>query len=240
MHPIYDVDPSNPAFNPFTWYNLVGAAGCVSWVVAYVLIVRQCFRQRTYGLPMVAICMNFAWELMASFVFPNPVALWHLFDRLWLGIDVLLVYQLLRFGRSQQPVPEVQRNFFVVVALTFGLAAWGQYTFVATYADRLGLVVAFMINLIMSVQFVFFFVSRTRLNGGRGISRWAAVFKMIGTAFTSIECHYVVRLINPELNGLSFLTFLSIAIFAFDALYVLLAFRGAPAPFDSIMPAPAS
>jgi hypothetical protein len=222
MHPLYSVDPTNPAFNPLTWYNLIGAGGCVFWVLAYLFILKRCFADRTYGLPLVAICLNFGWELLASFVLPNPVALWHAFDRIWLLVDVVLVYQLFRWGRKEQQIPEIARFFPAVVVITFALGLWGQYAFVATYRDRLGLVGAFGVNLIMSVLFVFFYFARR--GSGRGLSRAGAVCKMLGTLGTSIECHWVVRLIDPELPSLAFLSFLCISIFLFDALYVFLLF----------------
>jgi hypothetical protein len=220
MHPIYDVDPSNPAFNILTWYNLVGAGGCVFWIAAYVLILKTCFRDRTYGLPLIAICLNFGWELLASFVFPNPVWLWHTFDRIWLAVDVVLAYQLLRWGRAEQTLPELKRYFYWIVAGTFAIGAWGQYAFVDSYRDRLGLIAAFGVNLIMSIAFVgFYFARRTSM---RGISKAGAVCKMLGTLGTSIECHVVVRLIDPELRDLAFLNFLSVTIFLVDCLYIYL------------------
>ncbi|MBL8948880.1 MAG: hypothetical protein JNK45_37255, partial [Myxococcales bacterium] len=85
MHPIYDFSGADPrAFDPWAWFNLVGAAGCVCWVVAYLAIIRTSHRDRANGLPMVAVGLNVSWELLASFWFPNPVALWHAFDRIWL------------------------------------------------------------------------------------------------------------------------------------------------------------
>lgn len=228
MHPIYSLDPSNPAFNPLTWYNVIGAAGCVFWVLAYLFILKRCFTDQTYGLPLVAICLNFGWELLASFVLPNPVALWHFFDRAWLVIDVVLVYQLLRFGKKEQTIPELARYFPWVVIVTFALGVWGQYTFVESYTDRLGLVGAFGVNLIMSVMFVFFYFARRE--SGRGLSVPGAVCKMLGTLGTSIECHYVVKSIDPEMPSLAFLTFLCVTIFLFDCLYIaLVALKPMPA-----------
>ena len=86
---------------------------------------------------------------------------------------------------------------------------------------------AFGVNLVMSVLFVFFYFARRET--GRGISRAGAVFKLLGTLGTSIECHWVVRSIDPEMSSLAFLNFLSIAIFLFDGLYVFLVFRPPPA-----------
>ena len=40
------------------------------WVIAYGLIMIQCFRQRTYGLPLVAIAMNITWEVQYGLITP--------------------------------------------------------------------------------------------------------------------------------------------------------------------------
>lgn len=224
MHPLYTFDGIDPrAFDLLAWFNLVGAAGCICWVVAYVLIVRRSHLDRANGLPMVAVALNFSWEILASFVFPNPVALWHTFDRVWLAVDVVIVWQTLRYGAAFQRIPEIRRHFTVVFFVVFALGLVGQYTFVADYPDRLGLVVAFMINLVMSILFVIMYFDRR--DDRRGISVGGAWFKMLGTLGTSIECHVVVRLADPELHGLGFLTFLCVTIFAVDCLYIWLVSR---------------
>lgn len=221
MHPLYGFENVDPrAFDITAWFNLVGAAGCISWAIAYILIIRTAYRDKAPGLPMVAIALNFSWELLASFVFPNPVPLWHAFDRLWLVIDVIIVIQLLKYGREYQRIPEIRRYFYPIVGIVFAMGFIGQYTFVADYPDRLGLVVAFMINLVMSILFVFMYFDRREHR--KGISVGGAWAKMLGTAGTSIECHYVVRMIDPELGGLGFLTFVCVSIFLVDCLYIKL------------------
>lgn len=232
MHPLYGsawdpsrVDPA--AFDVWSWFNLVGAGGCICWVIAYLAIVRQSHRDRANGLPMVAVALNFSWELLASFVFPNPVALWHAFDRAWLVVDVVIVAQTLRYGAAYQRLPQLRQHFVAVFVLVFVLGLVGQYSFVADYPDRLGLVAAFMINVIMSVLFVIMALERGP--GGPGLSRAGAWFKMLGTAGTSIECHFVVRMVDPELRGLGFLTFTCVTIFVFDCVYIALVSRRAPA-----------
>ncbi|QSQ24061.1 hypothetical protein JY651_03520 [Pyxidicoccus parkwayensis] len=219
--------PGGP-YDPLAWFNIVGEVGCVFWVLAYGFIIRQCFRDKSYGLPLVAICMNLAWEFLASWVFPTPVPLWHLFDRVWFFVDLVIVYQLLRYGRGLQTIPEVKRHFFTVVAGTTVLAGIGLYTFFVQYHDLLGLVGAFMINLVMSVSFVFFYFSR-RQQGGVGLSWPAALCKLLGTLGTSVECHHVIGMTQPWLGGLSFLHFLCVSIFLFDVLYLALVWKEARA-----------
>jgi hypothetical protein len=219
----FDHVPSQ-AFDPFTWFNLIGELGCVSWVAAYVFIIRQCFKDKSYGLPLVAICMNLSWEFLASWVIPNPVPIWHFFDRVWFFVDLIIVYQLVRYGRRWQTIPEVREHFYAILVLTTVLSGIGLYTFYVQYHDLLGLVGAFMINLVMSVAFVFFYLAR-RHQGGAGLSLPAAWCKMLGTLGTSIECHSVIGLSQPWLGGLHFLTFLCASIFFFDCLYIYVLMR---------------
>src|SRR5690348_18120174 len=40
------------------WFNVVGGAGCVLWVLAYAVIAWRCFHDRAYGVPLVAVCLN--------------------------------------------------------------------------------------------------------------------------------------------------------------------------------------
>src|SRR5580700_4274656 len=177
-------EPGGP-FDAWAWFNVVGAVGCALWVLTYGLIIHQCFRDRSYGLPLVAICLNISWEFLASWVWPNPVPLWHAFDRAWFFVDLVVVYQLLRHGRGLQRVPEVRRHFYAIVAVTVVASGIGLHTFYLQYRDILGLVSAFIINLIMNVAFIPFFLERRR-QGGRGLSVAAAWCKLVGTLFTSI------------------------------------------------------
>lgn len=242
-HSFHRLGESGGPFDPFAWFNIVGEIGCALWVVAYGLIIVRCFRDRSYGLPLVAICLNFSWEFLASWVWQNPVPLWHAFDRAWFFVDLVIVYQLLRYGRDLQRVPEVKRHFYPIVAVTMVAGTLGLHTFYLQYRDILGLVDAFIINLIMNVAFFPFFLARRR-QGGRGLSVGAAWCKMLGTLGTSIECHYVIGMGEPWLPSLSFLTFLCVSIFATDVLYLYLVTKDArerarnAAPLESAGPAP--
>jgi hypothetical protein len=218
--PYEQIDSTNPGYNPWTWFNLVGASGCALWIVAYVIIYSRARRDRTYGLPLVAVCLNFTWEVLAVFIWPNPVPLWRWFDRGWLLFDLLLVQQVLKYGRKEMVVPEVRRFFFPMLAI-LGVAALGaQHTFVMTYGDRLGLMAAFTINLVMSALFIPFFFARRE--DRRGLSLPGAWCKMLGTLGTGIECHYLIQLIDPELPSLAFQHFLVATILLLDLLYIAL------------------
>jgi hypothetical protein len=221
--PYANIDPTNPAFNPLTWYNLVGAVGCALWIAAYILIAKKSEKEKTYGFPLIAICLNIAWESLACFVWPNPVLLWKIFDHAWFLFDLWLVSQLVRFGRKEMVEPEIRDHFWKILFGIFVLAVAVQHSFVMTYFDRLGLVVAFVINFAISALFIPFYFARR--NDRRGLSVPGAWCKMLGTLGTAVECHWLVRAIDPELPSLAFLTVISVAIFALDVVYLVLLIR---------------
>jgi hypothetical protein len=127
---------------------------------------------------------------------------------------------LLKNGRREMVIPEARRFFFPLLALLTLGALVGEHSFVMTYFDRLGLTTAFLINLVMSALFIPFFFARR--SNQRGLSLPAAWCKMLGTLGTGIECHVVVRLIDPELPTRAFLSFLCLSIFLLDCSYIAL------------------
>jgi len=45
------------------------------WLVVYTLIIRQGFRDKHVGMPVLAVGSNIAWEFTYAFVFPQPPVL---------------------------------------------------------------------------------------------------------------------------------------------------------------------
>lgn len=226
--PVYQLDQGEP-FNLLAPYNLIGAVGYALWLVAYILVIRKGFKDKTYAIPLLPICLNFTWEFMDSWILPDPVYFWKWVDRAWFLLDVAILYQLFRYGRKEQKIPELQRWFYPIVIVTLLLAFWGQYTFVTTFHDTLGFIAAFAINLVMSVIFPFFYFARRDLHG---LSWGAAWCKLIGTGLASIQCIFLFPKIHPlspvaysPLSPYSFFYFLFVAIFVFDCVYVGLLWR---------------
>ncbi len=216
--------------------------GDLFWLVAYLLIIVRCFRQRTYGIPLLAVAMNFSWEVQYTLVRPplcddgrlDVVKL--AFFLGWLLLDLLIVWQVIRYGRKEQAIPAIQHNFFPVLAATFaycwmGHVAWARYvTFEAPQVD------AYIINLVMSILFIFFLYSRPHL---RGISYGGAWFKFLGTGVISFANFFQMGQEPKKVHYFYYLLFGGV--FFFDALYVFLVHqqRGALTPEPAAAPAAA-
>jgi small basic protein len=216
FHSTYQIGDSAP-FSIFSTYNLIGIVGCVFWFLAYGFVIHKSYKDKAYGIPMLAICLNFAWELLASFVWENPIPLWRLFYRIWFVLDLVIVAQLFLYGRRHQRVPAIARHFNLVTIVTFLGAVLGQWAFTQTFYDPLGFITAFMINLVMSVLFIFMFFERPGLEG---LSYPAAWCKMFGTLCTSIECYVFLPIIHPHKTSFAFTHFLFGGIWVLDCVFI--------------------
>lgn len=212
-------------------YLLLGLVdvGTAFWLVLYVLAIIGGMRAKSYEVPLVAIAANFSWELIAAVYRVAPVRLWHIGDVAWLGLDAGIVWTVLRYGRQQQQIPEIRRNFYGVVALTFAFALIAQFALEEALSDAYGFLDAYMISVMMSVLFYFLYFSRRVASG---ISYAIAWCKLLGNGLTSAGFVFLYPLLEGPATSRLLLYALCVANFTLDAGYVALlalARRGAAA-----------
>jgi hypothetical protein len=208
------------------------------WAIAYILIIRQCFRQRSYGLPLVAIAMNFTWELQYSLLQPprcddGSVDLIKAGMILaWAALDAVIVWQLFRYGREEQIFPEIRRHFPIVVLASLVLAFIGNLTFAGFHPTDAAPLSGVIINFVMSVLFVFLVFARPGL---RGISWSGALFRAAGNGLIFFANIFLLQASPP--GERDFVLFLFAATAVFDVIYLALVYdrrralpAGAPLP----------
>jgi hypothetical protein len=196
--------------------------GTAFWLVLYVLAIVQGLRGRTYVIPLLAIAANFTWELIAAVYRVAPVRLWHVGDVLWLGLDAVIVWTLLRYGPSRQQIPELRRWFYPVVALTFGFCAIVQLALEQALADEWGFLDAYLISVMMSVLFFFLYFARRSHDGVSYAIAWC---KLLGNGLTSAGFVFLYRMLDGEPTSVFLLHVLCVANCLLDAGYVVLLAR---------------
>jgi hypothetical protein len=200
------------------WLGVVNVLGDVLWLVAYILIIRQGFKDRTYGVPMLCVALNFSWEFIYAVQFPFPNKIIETLRWAWLLTDAVIVYQFFRYGRDSQTVPLIKQYFFPISIAMFASTYLAQLTFHYSFSDSLGGVDAYMINLVMSILFIFMYFNRPGL---QGISRGAAWAKMLGTGVLSLgSCFLITDWVKS-----GFMVYLFLTIFVFDVTYIGLLYR---------------
>jgi hypothetical protein len=151
------------------------------WTATYLLVIRQGFADRTYGMPIVALCANLSWELIFSFVRPHT-GVQRVVDLVWLGLDLVIAYTALRFGPREFPyLPRVL--FYAGFGGTLVLAYLGVDLVSREFDHGQGTYAAFGQNLLMSGLFLAMLASR---RGLAGQSAWIAAAKFAGTALASL------------------------------------------------------
>jgi len=186
--------------------------GCgVLWTFAYLLIIRQGFLDRTYGMPLAALCVNLSWEFVFAFVYPHDLPQ-RAVNVAWLAFDIVILFQLLLYG-PREFAGVSRRGFYSGLTLALATAFGTILAVTLEFDDFDGAYSAFGSNLMMSILFITMLYARGSL---RGQSVWIAVCKMGGTALAAFAFYFY----NPDYEGSILLSFLYTAILVFDGIYI--------------------
>lgn len=184
---------------------LVGMSG-LCWTLVYILTIKRDFADETYGMPLVALAINIAWEFRFSLIFGASgdfPLIAQVVNTVWLAFDVVIVYTVFRFGydafeRDHASAAAPGRRLgratflgefclalafcfaFVFVAVDFfiDLPAFGH-----SVAD-VAKFIAYAQNLLMSALFLAMYWHRGTIGGQ---SFWIAFFKWLGTFAVMFE-----------------------------------------------------
>ena len=191
-------------------FDAIMVGSGVLWTLAYLLIIRRGFLDRTYGMPLVALCANLSWEFIFSFVYPHDLPQ-RAVNVVWFSFDLVILLQLLLYGpREFASLP--RRAFYAVLALVLATSFGAVLAVTYELGDFDGVYSAFGQNLMMSVLFIAMLRSRGSL---RGQSVGIALLKMGGTALASFAFYFH----NPDYAGSVLLPFLYVSILVFDGIY---------------------
>lgn len=197
--------------------------GGILWIAAYVFAIMIGLEHHTYGIPLVAICMDLAWEAIYTFYSPPQDKIQQVISLFWFLLDLVVLGQLYSYGRAEIAIPAIQKNFFAVIGGTLLMAFIGQFTFMIFFNDKKteGVRSAYITNLVISILFVFFFFARQP--DLHGLSIGMAWTKMIGTALTAIA--NLILMAKQGLGKFGFMIYLFVSIFIFDVVYLYLLYH---------------
>jgi hypothetical protein len=194
--------------------NALKIGSGIFWTLTYLVIINRGFRDKTFGMPLFALCANISWEFIFSFVQPSE-GIQRIINVIWFVFDLVIVYQYLRYGKPSLKGTMLEPYFYAVFVVVLVVCYFGVLTVSYEFNDLVGKYAAFSQNLMMSVLFVSLLLNRNTVDGQ---SIYVAIFKMIGTLFPSLL--FYLRAPNAP-----FMNYLYIAIFLFDLSYATLLYR---------------
>ncbi|GIJ90852.1 hypothetical protein Asppvi_009817 [Aspergillus pseudoviridinutans] len=90
-----------------------------TWVINYIVTVRQIFRDRVCVMPLVCLCCNVAWEITVVLIHRPPYFLLDVFFAMWLSVNMVIVYGSVKVSMEKQlPSPLMHKHLPLVIALT--------------------------------------------------------------------------------------------------------------------------
>jgi hypothetical protein len=187
------------------------------WLITYGLIIRRAFKDKTYALPFIALAVNTAWDFFGAFVYPSPYIQVY-FNVIYFVIDLVLLYQVLRYWRAVHPHLQAWQ-FYGIVALVYGITFTVYSAAVADLNDQVGVRTAWVDTFIDAVLFVGMFLGRADLAGQ---SLYIALGKIIGTGSAVIAVSF-----NPiaGTEHVATLPWLYFWILVLNSVYAVLVYR---------------
>ncbi len=208
-----------------------------TWALAYIGIIYRGYKDQSYGMPIVPLALNLAWEIVfALFIPPYGSADAELIPHgglkaqviflIWATLDLVILYTFFKYGykyfeRSYR-ITRGQWIGFTVFMLIFsffimyygGLFFWQFETYFNRDQIEGAKLIAFVQNAIMSISFIAMYYLRGNTDGQSFTIAWA---KWIGTSMTG---GIIYALSRPE-DGKFVITFI-VAIFVADVYYMWL------------------
>lgn len=183
------------------------------WIITYILIIKQGFKDKKYGMPMAAISANISWEFIFAFMYPQN-DLQRMITFLWFMLDIIIMMQYLRYGHKEYRKLIPSKIFYASFFITLGASFFIILAMMHEFNDIAGKYAAFSQNLMMSGLFIALLLQRGNLSGQ---SMSIAVCKMLGTVFAAVGFYMYFR--TP------LITIISLATLFYDGLYVVLIYR---------------
>lgn len=183
------------------------------WIFTYILVIYKGWQDKTYGMPMVAICANISWEFIFAFFYPQN-DLQRYITLIWFVLDVFILMQFLRYAPNEYRKMLSKKLLYFSFLITLIFSMLIILGIVYEFQDFEGKYVAFFQNLMMSGLFIALLLQRGNLAGQ---SMGIAVCKMVGTLFAAVGFYLYFR--TP------LITIISVATLFYDWLYILLIYR---------------
>lgn len=158
----------------------------ICWSVVYLVLIYQGFKHKSYGMPLVALGLNFGWEFFHSFyeLDLKNISLQRWINIFWFLFDAIIVYQCFRYGKQYFPKKLNSKLFVLWLVMVFALFFIIEYAFLIEFGKSNGAkYAAFLQNLIMSFLFIDLFFKRPNL---AEFSMTVAVCKWLGTLAPTI------------------------------------------------------
>lgn len=113
--------------------------GVIFWDLFYILVTRRSLRTKSYGLPVVVLALNVAWEIIYAF-YVTEQWLELVGFAVWLLLDIGLIYTTILFAPNEWTAsPWIGRWMAWIFAALVAVGVLGQWSFARWWLSRPGI-----------------------------------------------------------------------------------------------------
>lgn len=157
-----------------------------SWIAIYVLMTRRGVLDKSYGMPIAALCLNISWEFNFAFLTAiEPV--YRIGNGLFFLFDLGVLYTCFRYGAEDFDWPILRRWFKPIVSFTLAASLLGVILFVRAFDDTYGGLFAALNTPLYSALLIAMLLRRDSV---RGQSLYIGLLVLIGDSAAYIPTLY--------------------------------------------------
>lgn len=215
------------------WVDLTVLLSGIAWTITYVALVYRGIKDKSYGMPLVPLALNIAWEITFSLIYPPHASggLATAINTVWMICDAGIVATFFLYGYKYfQSSYKISKAEWVMLAATAFVTAFGIMIAGGPFFGQFepyfhkeifegAKFIAFIQNLIISVCFILMYWQRQNSDGQSFTIAWT---KWIGTSMT-VGLSYLLSDHKGEDNTLTLIIILATSIF--DTYYMRLIYN---------------
>ena len=198
--------------------NILVIISGIAWTIVYIELIRKGFKDKACGMPLFALTLNFAWEVLyaldglfisKSFILAQTIA-----NVVWAFFDIFILVTWFMYGKKY--MSKNAKKYFIsytILALIVGFVMQIAFYVSCNTKEIASIYSAYAQNVAMSIMFV---ITLFRRGNTKGVSLIAAISKCIGTLTPTI--YGAIFALKLGLNNYIILT--GILCFVFDLIYI--------------------
>lgn len=211
---------------------MAGIISGVCWTIAYLSLIYRGFKDKTCGMPLVALSLNFSWETVFSFIYKTEDTALNIVNPIWFILDLIILITYIMYSyKYLNHAYGISKLSWIFISLcafltSFAIMILGKSFFISLdYFNgsiyEVAIFIAYIQNAIMSILFVNMFYTRKKSGYSiQGQSFYVALPKFIGSSL-SVGISYIIL----HQHNWSFVGIFIILIFIFDLWYCFLIWK---------------
>lgn len=225
-------------------YSILTVASGLFWTAAYIMIIYRGFKDKTCGMPLMVLGLNWAWEFIFCFLgapiveagsaldLTGQTAVQRVMNGMWFTFDCVILYLKFKYGKDEfkhafRTAPDWM--FYPYMILIIGISFACVLFTVNEWGDHNGVYAAYIQNIFISATFI---QMMYRKGNSDGQSMGIAICKCVGTiapglmgALVMIREYGATWPIFLDFEFMPLMKFLIECCLVFDIIYIVMLYR---------------